>query len=236
MDGIAARVAKARTKVGYHGFARTLYAALLRALGHGRWLRVLRCHYVEQVDPAFLRLPPRYVGEFLSPYALAEFAQDPEASLPEEFVSYALAKGDKCYGVTHNGLLRAYGWYATTPTRVSADLRLHFHRDYIYMYKGFTHESHRGNGLYPSGITRALRHYRAAGYEGMVLYVEAHNLDSLKSCARLGLRVFGSVYVAKVLGRYFIFSTPGCARFGFRVEDVSAAPRRSRSFGPNITG
>ena len=232
MDGIAARAAKARKKIRHHGLARALYAALLRVLGHGRWLRVLRGHYVEEVDPAFLQLPRRYVGGFLSPRALGHFVADPEASMSEEFVRYALAKGDKCYGATHRGRLRAYGWYATTPTRVSPDLRLHFCRDYVYMYKGFTHESHRGKRLFPSGITGALEHYRATGYKGILLYVDANNLDSLKSCAGMGLRVFGSVYVAKVLGRYFIYSSPGCARFGFRLEDVSAAQKvhRRRSF------
>ena len=104
------------------------------------------------------------------------------------------------------------------------------------MYKAFTHESHRGRRLFPFGVTRALKHYCAAGYKGMVLYVDANNLDSLKSCARMGFRVFGTLYVAKLFGRYLIVATPGCARFGFRVEDVSGPARRRHGFGPTLTG
>jgi len=231
MDGIRKLARKARMKIRHHGWGRVACAALLKALGHNRWLNVLRCHCLEEVNPAFLQFPRRYVGGFLSPRALGEFSRDPEASISEEFVQYALTKGDKCYGFTHDGSLRAYGWYATTPTRISRDLMLHFSRDYIYMYKAFTHETHRGKRLFPFGVTRALRLYCAAGYKGMLLYVDANNLDSLKSCEHMGLRVFGTVYIAKVLGRYFICSTPGCSRFGLRVEDVSAAAQRSRAFG-----
>jgi hypothetical protein len=223
-------VRKARKKVRRHGFRRAAYVALLKALGCHRWLNVLRGHYVEEIDPAFLQFPQRYVGSFLTPRVVGESTRDPEAGITGEFVQYALAKGDKCYAFTHDGSLRAYGWYATTPTRVSPDLRLHFSRDYIYMYRGFTHESHRGKRLFPIGMTRALRHYRAAGYKGMLLYVDSDNLDSLKSCARIGLRVFGSVYIAKIFGRTFIYSTPGCARFGFRIEEVSAADWRNASY------
>jgi hypothetical protein len=221
MHGIERLVRNARKKLGHHGLRKTFYFALLKALGYHRWLSVLRGHYVEEVDPAFLRHAGRGVGGFLTPQAIGRFTRDPETGITDEFLRYALSKGDKCYAFTDGGSLSAYGWYATTPTRVSPDLRLHFSRDYIYMYRGFTRESHRGRRLFPTGMTRALRHYRAAGYKGMVLYVEANNLDSLKSCARTGLRVFGTVYVAKLFGRYFVYSTPECARFGFRIEDVS---------------
>jgi hypothetical protein len=87
---------------------------------------------------------------------------------------------------------------------------------------------HRGKRLFPFGVTRALRHYRSVGYKGMLLYAEATNLDSLKSCARMGFRVFGVIYIANVLGRHFVYSTPGCSRFGFRIEAVPAEQSGSR--------
>jgi hypothetical protein len=221
MRGIGRFLRNARKKLVRHGFGRTVYVALLKAMGHNGWLKVLRAFHVEEVNPAFLELPGRYAGGFVTPRALGEFCRDPDIRMSEEAVRHALRKGDKCYGFTQDGSLRAYGWYATTPTRVSRDLRLHFRRDYIYMYRGFTHESHRGMRLFPSGMTRALKHYRAAGYKGMLLYVDADNLDSLKSCARAGLRVFGSVYVVRILGRCYVYSSPGCARFGLRIETES---------------
>lgn len=236
MDSIVGLIRKLRRSLRHHGLAGTGYAGLLKLLGHQRWLTVLRCHYLEEINPAFLQPPPGFVGSFLTPHVVAEFTRDPEASLAEEFAGYALAKGDKCYGFVHDTSLRAYGWYASTPTRVARHLRLHFSRDYIYMYKAYTHESHRGKRLFPYGVMLALKHYRAAGYKGMLLYVDANNLSSLKSCARMGFRVFGTVCIATILGRQLVFLSPGCARFGLRIEDTSRGAQMSRTFGPKFMG
>jgi GNAT superfamily N-acetyltransferase len=222
MDRLASLAERALRKVRRHGIGRALYAACLKACGR-QWLQVLRGHYVEEVNPAFLDTRSPYSAAFLTPRALEQFARDPQAGFSEPFVRQALAKGDKCYGFTHEGALRAYGWYATNPTRISPELTIHFAPGYVYIYKGFTHEQHRGRRLYPAGMTRALRHYRSIGYKGMLAYVDATNLDSLKSCARMGFRVFGSIYVVRLLGRCFAYSSPGCARFSFRVEPICAA-------------
>ena len=199
-----------------------LYAGVLKALRHQRWLQVMRAHYVESADAALLELPDGYSGSFLPARTLAELGRDAEAGVSEEFIQYATGKGDKCYGATYNGRLVASSWYATTPTRISPELSLRFGRNYIYMYKAFTERGHRGKRLFPIGTSRALKLYRAAGYKAMLLYVDADNLDSLKSCARMGFRSFGTIYVAKMLGRYFVYETPGCARFGLCIEATSS--------------
>ena len=67
----------------------------------------------------------------------------------------------------------------------------------------------------------------------MLLYVDANNLDSLKSCARMGFRVFGTVYIATVLGRQFVCLSPGCARFGMRIEDSSGAAHFATKINPS---
>jgi hypothetical protein len=223
MDGIEQLTSKVRRKVVYHGIRNAVWLALLKGLGCDRWLSVLRAHVIEEVDPAFLPDPEGYAGSFVGKQALEAFVRDPESALPAEFVRYALAKGDKCFGFVHDGALRAYGWYATTATRVSPELRIDFARGYIYMYHGFTHASHRGKRLFPTRMTRALRHFGSIGYKGMLLYVDATNLDSLKSCARMGWRVFGTAYVVKLFGLSFVYCSPGCARYGFRLEDASEA-------------
>ena len=186
MTSVERFVRKVRRKVVYHGVRNAAWLALLKGLGCDRWISVLRAHSIEQVDPAFIEPAPGYTGSFIGARALEAFTRDPETALPADSVRYALAKGDKCFGFVHGGTLRAYGWYATTPTRVSPYLKIHFDRGYVYMYRGFTHASHRGRRLFPTGMTHALRHFRAVGYKGMLLYVDATNLESLKSCARMG--------------------------------------------------
>ena len=230
MGGIERLMRKVRRKVLYHGLRNAAWLALLKGLGCDRWLSVLRAHVIEEVDPAFLQDPEGYAGGFIGERALAAFARAPDTALPPQFVQYALAKRDKCFGFQHDGSLAGYGWYATTPTRVSPELKIDFARGYVYMYRGFTRASHRGRRLFPTGMTRALRHFRSVGYNGMLLYVDATNLDSLKSCARMGWRVFGTVYVLKLFGRTRIYCSPGCSRYGFRLEDASEpAPPAARA-------
>lgn len=230
MTGIERLMHKVRRKVLYHGLCNAAWLALLKGFGCDRWVSVLHGHHIEEVDPALLQDPESYVGGFIAGRTLEAFARDADTGLPPQFVQYALAKGDKCFGFVHDGSLVAYGWYAATATRVSPDLRMNFARGYVYMYRGFTHASHRGRRLFPTGMTRALRHFRSIGYKGMVLYVDATNLDSLKSCAHMGWRVFGTVYVLKLLGRTWIYCSPGCARYGFRLEDASLpAPYAARA-------
>jgi hypothetical protein len=119
----------------------------------------------------------------------------------------------------------------STPVGI-ADLVLTFDPRYVYMYKGFTDTRHRGQRLHAIGMTRALHHYRDCRYKGLVSYVEAHNFDSLKSCARMGYHVFGSIYVTRVFRRYVAFSSTGCERFDFRLRHARVDPV-SLKFGKN---
>jgi L-amino acid N-acyltransferase YncA len=93
------------------------------------------------------------------------------------------------------------------------------------MYKGFTGERYRGKRLHAIGMTRALDEYLKRGYRGLVSYVESTNFDSLKSCDRMGYRVFGSIYVVSLFGRHFSFASSGCKPFGFKLLNT---PRRAR--------
>jgi hypothetical protein len=154
--------------------------------------------------------------------------------MSKEFLDHALGKGDECYGFTCNGTVAAYGWYASNATSaVAPGLLLHFSPGYVYMYKGFTHDDHRGKRLHAIGMTRALQHYLSKGYKGVVSYIESTNFDSLKSCDRMGYRVFGSIYVVKLFGRYLAFSSSGCARFAFRLECSAASAAQRVALGKN---
>jgi hypothetical protein len=99
-------------------------------------------------------------------------------------------------------------------------LLLHFNPEYVYMYKGFTHPSHRGQRLHAVGMTRALAAFLERGSRGIVSYVEHNNFDSLKSCYRMGYVDFGTIYLGGVANHCVFFSNAGCATMGFRLEQV----------------
>jgi hypothetical protein len=213
-------------KVRRHGLSNAVHALALQALNSIVGLKILRGVYVDRADPAYLACRDPYKPSFLSAKALQDYAQDPVTEMSPRFVEDAVGSGDQCYAICDRGNLAAYGWYSTRPTPIGLpDLLLHFAPGYVYMYKGFTDSRHRGKRLHAIGMTRALEHYLGKGYGAIVSYVESSNFDSLKSCYRMGYKIFGSVFLLRVFGRYFAFSTPGCKAFGFRVR--SAGFRRA---------
>lgn len=180
--------------------------------------KILKGVTISKVDPAFLSCPHEYSATFLSESVLRKCSADPEYEMSSDFLNEALSKGDECYAICDGETLAAYGWYSTKPTRIDLPgMFVHFGREYVYMYKGFTHTRYRGQRLHAIGMSRALQNYRSRGFRGLVSYVESNNFASLKSCARMGYAVFGTVYVGKSLGRYFQHSSRGCEEFGFHV-------------------
>lgn len=218
-------LARLRLDLQRHGLYRTAYFLAIKLINTFALFRVLRGMHLNSVNPAYLICPPGYTGGFLSEVQLRRFAQDPRNEMDSDFLDEALAKGDRCYALLKDGYLAAYSWYSLQPTRIHPpQLVLEFDARHVYMYKGMTHPEHRGRRLYPIGINRALQWYQRCGKAGLVAYVESHNLDSLKSCLRLGYRVFGSVYLLRVLDRYLIVNLPTCRRFGFHLRELPACP------------
>lgn len=212
-------VEKIRRKLRRHGLWSSVQQLILRLLKRTDQLRILRGLRIEQVDPTFLACDPRYTSGFQPARALRRFGVAPASELSPAFLRQALRKGDACYAVCEGTRMVSSGWYSTQPTAIDCpELVLHFPPGYVYMYKGLTRESYRGQRLYEVGVTRALQHYLAHGASGFVSYVDATNLDSLKASLRMGYRVFGSIYVLRLFGRHFVFSSPGCRTFGFRLE------------------
>lgn len=212
-------VQKILLKLRRQGLWNVLHGLSLEVLNSMVLFKILRGVYVDRADPAYLACQDSHKPMFLSTNALREFAKDPVTEMSERFVDDALRSGDQCYAICDGATLAAYGWYSTRPTPAgSPDLLLHFAAGYVYMYKGFTDSRYRGQRLHAIGMTRALEHYLSKGFGGIVSYVESTNFDSLKSCFRMGYKVFGSVLLIRIFGRYFTFSTPGCKAFGFWVE------------------
>jgi hypothetical protein len=196
-------------------------------------LRIFRGMHVDQVELPRLGCDARFTTGFQSVKALRRFAAEPVNGMSPHFVRDAVRNGDACYAVCEGATLVSSAWYSTRPTPIGAPgLVLHFAPGYVYMYKGLTCETYRGQRLYAVGISRALAHYTAQGSRGFVSYVEATNLASMKAALRMGFRVFGSVYLIRLFGRHFAFSSPGCRAFGFRLETTRLVQRASRRDRP----
>jgi len=203
------------------GIGGTLYTVFLKLINRFVYFKILRGMVLsmDTVDPKNLKNDEKYTHQFLSKDALVEFSKHKEYELSEDFIQETLGKGDGCFGILEKDTLASYGWYSNRPTPISNDLTLHFLKDYIYMYKGFTHHQYRGLGLHAIGMSKALEAYSTRGFKGIVSYVESDNFRSLKSVYRTGYKDFGNVYILKIFGKYFISSSNGCQQYGFWVEN-----------------
>jgi hypothetical protein len=218
---VKSKLKTVQAKLKRQGSLATLHEFSMRALNAAVFFKILRGVYVERPDPAFLACPERYSAGFLDHQALARYAQQPETELSETFVEQNASRGDRCFALRDGEVLSAYGWYSSRPTPIGiAGLEIQFIPQYVYMYKGFTDHRYRGQRLHAIGMTMALNECLRAGYKGIVSYVESTNADSLKSCFRMGYRVFGSAYLVRIFGRYFSFYSPGCKKFAFCVVDT----------------
>ncbi len=221
------RLERLREDVRRHGLraaiAHGAYAAAERAVGfkalRGMTLRV------EDIDP-------KYLGE-VAPFSChrataAEFANLRGAAelAPPSFYEGAARRGDWCYYVRDGETIASYGWYSTREVPVVDDTSISFSASFVYMYKGFTRPEHRGHQLHAYGMAHAAAGAVADGYQGLISYVEIHNAGSLRSCARLGYRTFGTCFRARVLGKTMTFSSSGCEPYGFRLV-VPASPSSS---------
>jgi len=195
----------------------------LTAAKRGAKLTILQCVMLPSAKPEMLKTNPRYSCGFLTREQLMAFAGDPANELTPAFVQSALAKGDRCFGILDGNALAAYGWYSTKPTAMDDSLVLHFDSRYVYMYKGFTHPNYRGQRLHAVGMGMALNVYLAEGSRGIVSYVEAQNLSSLKSCYRLGYLNMGKIFIWEALGQPRIYSDSWCRFYGMKVAVATVA-------------
>ncbi len=134
-----------------------LYDFALRAVNKVVPFKILRAVHVDEPHADFLEIPAPYTGTWFTPASLREWSKDRATQLSADFLDDALPKGDQCYGFVHDGELAAYDWYARSATSVDPGLVLHFAPGYVYMYKGFTHDLHRGMGYAYSGRSLSWR-------------------------------------------------------------------------------
>jgi hypothetical protein len=184
----------------------------------------------ETVDTGFLSGHAEHVHRFLSPPELEALSGDPVYQMPPDFLSQAIAKGDRCYAILDGAVLASYGWYSRVETLVTDDLALRFGPEWVYMYKGFTRPEYRGQRLHAIGMAKAMIEYADEGYRGVVSFVEANNFSSLKSCYRMGYVKAGTIVALQMGQRHLIHVGRGCAPFGFGLRPV--APARKRTTPP----
>jgi Acetyltransferase (GNAT) family len=208
------------TRANTYPLSATAYDLVYKSVNRLTLLMVMKCLTIDTVDRGFLQRGGTYTCAFLDAERLRTLSESREYELERDFLDEALSKGDQCLAILDGDRLASYGWYSTKPTKVNEGLEINFDERYVYMYKGFTHPSYRGQRLHATGMTTALNHYLDQGYRGIVSWVEANNASSLRSCYRMGYKDFGEIYVVKLLRKHFIRCSEGCEDYGVTVSAI----------------
>ncbi|MEM1370012.1 MAG: GNAT family N-acetyltransferase [Cyanobacteria bacterium P01_H01_bin.15] len=204
------------------GFWKTAHTVLHAAINKLIFFKTLQgmTLTMQSLDDEYLKLDPRFESRFLSSDELLAYVKDESFDMDEHFIKSAIARKDTCFGIIESGQLVSYGWYSTIPTPMSDDLQLYFDENWTYMYKGYTKPSHRGLRLHALGMALAVEAFAAKGAKGLISYVETYNYRSLRSCERMGYRNFGKIYIARLFGKYRIYSQKECTPYGFTVREL----------------
>ena len=221
-------LARLRRDYAAFGLWKTLQASGIRAIQRVLGVKLLRAMYVTAVAPTVAAVPTDLTAGFLDRDTLRRLSAHAQYDLSPGFLDAALSKGDECYAIMDGARLAAYGWYARTPTSVSEHLEARFDDAYVYMYKALTLEPYRGRRLHAIAKAGALAAYRARGYNGLLSYVAADNLSSLKANLRLGCSDIGAICAIRIFGKEVIFRTRGCAAFGFSLVPLRRGGPSSR--------
>ncbi len=163
-------------------------------------------------DPAYLAEVTGFTSGYLNRESCRKLAKDRTYDISESFVDRALANGDKCYAFTQDGVVASFGWYSDKPGILPGPLQFHYDIAYIYRYGGFTLPRFRGRRLHAFNHVAGLKDYEERGYKGMISIVELQNYNSRRSDDRLGFTTFGTIFVIRLFGRYFIRASKGCEK------------------------
>lgn len=204
-----------------HGINNILYQYSLKLINKFIFVNILTCIAISKTNKSSLKIAPNYDHGFLDKDKLLALVSDDENELSNDFLQAAIEKGDECYAVTEADNLASYGWYSNKATLTNIE-KLHFCFDskYVYMYKGLTKKRFRGQKLHAVGMSWALNQYLDKGFDGMVSYVDSTNFDSLKSCWRMGYGKVGSIYIFKIFGKVFHFSSRSCKTFNIHLKAI----------------
>ena len=213
------KIEEVNRTIKHHGFKNVFYQSAIKTISKFLFFNVLTCVVISKPKESSLEIDSKFNHGFLENDKILNLSKNIENELPPHFLKSAFEKGDKCYALTDEEELAGYGWYSNRETMTDIEkLKFYFNPKYIYMYKGLTKKSYRGQRLHAVGMSLALNSYREKGYEGIISYVDSTNLDSLKSCFRMGYQKVGSVYIVKILGKVYSYPTKSCRSLDIRLE------------------
>lgn len=214
-------IATIRFDLRHFGIHRTIYDVMVRVLNQIVFFKILRVISLSCLEREE-RLPARYQFRRIFLDELASLAQSPENEISPLLLQEVGRNGNSCFGIFDGQQLANYVFMYATSALMTDELQVTFGPQYAYLCMTFTHPKHRGQHLNSIAVSMAAKEYLNSGFQSLLAYVESHNFSSLRSLHRIGWKEIGTVYIARVLGRYMIHVGAGCNPYKFRVAPLNS--------------
>jgi hypothetical protein len=147
-------------------------------------------------------------------------------TLSREFIEFASRKGDVCIGVFDAVELVSFQWYANSTTEIFSGITLDAGAPYLYAYNAFTTPGHRGLRLHSLGLIYAAMKLCAPQNKRLLSYINASNISSRLSGARLPMRE-GAIFLWPASRGFRFLQTRFCRSLNLqlRYADAKAVDR-----------
>ena len=185
--------------------------------------QALKCHMFSPLSAHCDHLPSvpedfaaDFSWGFIEAKELKSCLEPEHVTITEPFVDEAFEKGDRCFGVLHEGRLAHYSWYSTSRTRVMMNVHIDFPETWVYMYNAFTSPRYRGRKMYPTAVARALRSLLTGKFTTSVTLVGADNFSSLSPLGKIGFSEIGRM-VVMARGSTRSYTSKQCLRQGVKL-------------------
>lgn len=162
---------------------------------------------------------------FLSADYIRQLAATPAYELDATLADHLECGGSVCVGAWVGSRLASYAWYAfdlieeqhNRGAKVELGTALSFPPDVAFLYKGFTHEDFRGQGLYRCLHRFALHALASRGVRSILTTADWSNRAALRSCYALGFLGLGRIWRIGCGGRSIGFYPAVVNQYGIRV-------------------
>ncbi len=151
------------------------------------WLDAARCR-----PPA---AAAGYTFRFLSAVDVLAFAGDPANRLDSSFADRLRCGQDRCFAALHGDKLAAYFFLAAGSIEAyhnrgrgsRSGTALSYGPQIAFAYNAFTLPEHRGRGLYPACMARALEQSAALGVTQLLTTTEWTNAQGARRVPQVGI-------------------------------------------------
>lgn len=221
--GGASRLARHRSEIARLGWRDWAWCNLVWWLADRPGLRLIRVGITTLTAPAASGPAPRFRHGLADEAMVLAHADTPGLARPATELRARLARGDLCFASFDGARIVAFNWYSRSPSPLTVGVACRHPAEMVVSHDTVVAPDRRGQGLAAESWRTSHAMLEAMGVRGILVFVNAENLPSIRALAKDPRLVW--VGYAVVVGKGAVrraWLNAGCRRRG--IVAVSTAP------------